>query len=267
MTILAVDDEPLALELLTDSIKAAVPDALVFPFLKPSKLLEYASENPANVAFLDIRMRGVTGIELAKRLKELNPDINLIFVTGYEEYTGDAMALHASGYIMKPVTVQAVRAELNDLRRPVPPISKAVLRVKCFGNFDVYTADGKRVHFERTKAKELLAYLVYRSGSSCSVKEIAAVLFEDGEYNQKQRNYVQKIISSMLQALRAAGVESVVTKKYNSLAMDVSQLDCDYYRFMELDAAAVNSYSGEFMSQYPWAEFVIGYLEDVYQKQ
>lgn len=267
MTIFTADDEPLALELLTESVKAAAPEAEVIPFSKPSQLLEYAAKSPASIAFLDIRMRGMTGLQLAKRLKELTPDINLIFVTGYDEYAGDAMALHASGYIVKPVTVKAVKAELSDLRRPIIPLDKALIRVKCFGNFEVYGANGERIHFERTKAKELLAYLVYRSGSSCSVKEIAAVLFEDDEYDKKQRNYVQKIISSMLLALKEAGAESVIVKKYNSLALDVSRVDCDYYRFGELDAAAVNAYSGEFMSQYPWAEFVIGYLEDVYAKQ
>ena len=267
MKIFTADDEPLALEMLTEAVRVAAPDAQIVPFSKPSLLLEYAAQNPGDVAFLDIRMRGMTGIQLAKRLKELSPGINLIFVTGYDEYAGDAMALHASGYIRKPVTAQAVAAELGDLRHPIAPKASAVLQIKCFGNFEVYAADGSIVRFERSKAKELLAYLVYRSGSSCTVKEIATALFEDGAYDKRQRNYVQKIITSMLQALKAANAESAIIKNYNSLAVDASQVDCDYYRFGELDAAAVNAYAGEFMAQYSWAEFVIGYLEDVYAKR
>ena len=267
MRIFTADDEPLALELLTEAVRAAAPDAQVVPFSKPAHLLEYAAKEPGDVAFLDIQMRGMTGIQLAKRLKELTPSINLIFVTGYDEYAGDAMALHASGYIMKPVTVQAVRAELGDLRRPLAPKAEAVLRIKCFGNFEVYGPDGGRIRFERTKAKELLAYLVYRSGSSCTVRELAATLFESGVYDKRRRDYVQKIIASLLKALKAAGAESALVKTYNSLAVDVSRVDCDYYRFGQRDAAAVNAYAGEFMAQYPWAEFVIGYLEDVYAKR
>ena len=267
MRIFTADDEPLALEMLTEAVRAAAPHAQIVPFSKPSLLLEYAAKNAGDVAFLDIRMRGINGIELAKRLKELTPTINLVFVTGYDEYTGDAMALHASGYIVKPVTAQAVSAELSDLRHPIAPKATAVLQMKCFGNFEVYDSDGNMVRFERSKAKELLAYLVYRSGSSCTVKEIASALFEDGAYDKRQRDYVQKIITSMLQALKAVHAESAVVKNYNSLAVDVSQVDCDYYRFGELDAAAINAYAGEFMAQYPWAEFVIGYLEDVYAKR
>lgn len=266
MTIFTADDEPLALELLTETVRAAAPEARIAAFSKPSLLLEHAQNEAGDVAFLDVQMRGMSGVQLAKRLKELNPRINLVFVTGYEEYAGDAMALHASGYILKPVTLKAVQAELGDLRHPVVPKAKALLRVRCFGNFEAYAADGGRVRFERTKAKELLAYLIYRSGSACTVKEIAAVLFESEPYDQKRRNYVQKIISSMLRALKVAGAESVVVKNYNSLAIDAARVDCDYYRFSELDMAAVNAYSGEFMAQYPWAEFVIGYLEDVYAK-
>ena len=267
MRIFAADDEPLALEMLAGAIANAAPDARVETFLKPSELLEAAKAAPADVAFLDIRMRGTTGVALAKRLKELSPKCNIIFVTGYEEYTGDAMSMHASGYIRKPVTVQKVGAELSDLRYPVEPMAKTLLSIRCFGNFDVYLPNGTALRFERAKAKELLAYLVYRAGTSCSVKELAAALFEDGTYDKRQQGYVQKIISSMMRTLKSVHAEAVVAKTYNSLSLDASLVDCDYYRFAALDAAAVNSYSGESMSQYAWAEFAIGYLDEVYRKQ
>lgn len=200
-------------------------------------------------------MRGMTGVELAKRLKDINPKINLIFVTGFDQYTGEAMKIHASGYIMKPVTAEKVAEELAELRHPIEPIEDAILRVQCFGNFDVFTSDGEPVHFERSKAKEVFAYLVHRHGSSCSIKEIAAALFEDEPYDAKQQAYLQKIISSMMKGLKKIGAEKAVFKKYNSLAVNPALLDCDYYRFEELDAGAVNSYMSEYMSQYYWAEF------------
>ena len=85
--------------------------------------------------------------------------MNIIFVTGFSEYTGDAMRLHASGYIMKPVTTEAVKSELDDLRFPIIPKDNSLLRVQCFGNFDVFTPDGKPMHFERSRSKEIFAYL------------------------------------------------------------------------------------------------------------
>lgn len=256
MRILCVDDEPLALEMLSQAVEEAKPDAEIKAFRKPSELLAEASENGCDIAFLDIHMRGMTGVELAKELKTVNPKMNIIFVTGFDEYTGDAMRLHASGYIMKPVTKEKVESELMDLRFPIEPKKDAILKIQCFGNFDVFMPDGTPLHFERSKSKEVFAYLVHRHGSSCTIKEIAAALFEDEPYDAKQQTYMQKIISTMMKSLKKAGAAKVVNKSYNSLSVNVNMLDCDYYRFQELDAGAVNAYECEYMSQYYWADFL-----------
>ena len=182
--------------------------------------------------------------------------MNIIFVTGFSEYTGDAMRLHASGYIMKPVTTEAVKSELDDLRFPIIPKDNSLLRVQCFGNFDVFTPDGKPMHFERSRSKEIFAYLVHRHGSSCSTREIAAALFEDEPYDKKQQSYLQTLIAAMIKSLKKVGAESAIVKSYNALSVNVDILDCDYYRFQELDAGAVNAYQNEYMSQYYWADFL-----------
>lgn len=158
---------------------------------------------------------------------------------------------------MKPVTKEKVEAELAELRHPITPKSDVLLRVQCFGNFDVFTPDGTPVHFERSRSKEVFAYLVHRHGSSCTIKEIAAALFEDEPYDLKQQAYIQKIISAMMKILKKYGAGDAVFKKYNSLSVDVSKLDCDYYRFAELDAGAVNAYSSEYRSQYYWSDFML----------
>ena len=255
MRILCVDDERLALQMLEQAVKKAKPEAQVLAFKFQDELIDEAAKNGCDVAFLDIHMRGMNGVEVAKELKKINPKMNIIFVTGFSEYTGDAMRLHASGYIMKPVTKEKVEAELSDLRFPIVPKSDALLRVQCFGNFDVFTPDGKPLHFERSKAKEVFAYLVHRHGSSCTKKEIAAALFEDMPYDNKQQIYLQKIVSAMVKGLKEVGAEKVINKTYNNMSVNVDLLDCDYYRFEELDAGAVNSYQNEYMSQYYWADF------------
>ena len=255
MRILCVDDERLALQMLEQSIQKAKPDAEVLAFKFQDELIDEAAQNGCDVAFLDIHMRGMNGVEVAKKLKEINPRMNIIFVTGFSEYAGDAMRLHASGYIMKPVTKEKVAAELEELRFPIVPKDDALLRVQCFGIFDVFTPDGKPVRFERSKSKELFAYLVHRHGSSCSKKEIAAILFEDMPYDSKQQTYVQKIMAALVKSLKAVGAEKVIVKSYNNISVNVKLIDCDYYRFEELDAGAVNAYQNEYMSQYYWAEF------------
>lgn len=261
MRIIAADDEHLALELLTDTLRQVLPQAEIHGFSKPSQVLEFAQENRCDAALLDIQMRSMTGVELAEKLKRIQPQLNIIFVTGYNEYTGDAMRLHASGYIEKPVTEAKLRRELEDLRHPVERGAQPLLTVQCFGSFAVLDRSGAPVHFGRVKARECFAYLVSRCGASCSIKEIAGVLFEDSPYDRRQANYMQKIVTDMMNSLRAAGAEAVVEKTYNAIAVRTELLDCDYYRLRSGDTAVRESYQGEFMSQYPWAEYVAGYLD------
>ncbi len=257
MRMLCVDDEPLMLIMLEKAIREAAPDADIHAFRYQEELLEDAKKNGCDVAFLDIHMRGMNGVELAKELKSVNPKMNIIFVTGFSEYAGDAMKLHASGYIMKPVTAEEVKRELSDLRFPIAPRKDALLRVQCFGNFDVFLPSGEHMHFERSRSKEIFAYLVHKCGSSCTIKEIAAILFEDEMYDQKQLNYMQQLTHSLMKSLRAVGAEAAVVKNFNALAVNPDVIDCDYYRFKELDAGAVNSYENEYMSQYYWADFFL----------
>lgn len=82
------------------------------------------------------------------------------------------------------------------------------------------------------------------------------MLFEDEPYDAKQQNYVQLLIYSMMNSLKNAGVADVIVRSRNSLPVNVKLLDCDYYRFKELDAGAVNSFQNEYMSQYYWADFL-----------
>ena len=256
MRIMCVDDEPLALKMLEMSIQKAKPYAEVKSFRKPRELLEAARQDGCDIAFLDIHMRGMNGVELAKELKGVNPKMNIIFVTGFSDYAGDAMSLHASGYIMKPVNKEKIERELSDLRFPITPKGNALLRVQCFGNFDVFTPDGAHVRFERSKAKEVFAYLVHKQGSSCTTRELFAAIFEDEPYEKKLQNLLQTYIYAMIKSLKAVGAEEAVVRSYNALAVNPEVLDCDYYRFKELDAGAVNAYQNEYMSQYYWADFL-----------
>ena len=63
----------------------------------------------------------------------------------------------------------------------------------------------------------------------------------------------------MGKSLKKIGLEKVINKSYNALSVNPDMIDCDYWRFKELDGGAVNAYQNEYMSQYPWAEFYLDY--------
>jgi len=260
MRILAADDERIPLELLTEAIREACPDAEIHGFRDPMELLDFAEGADADAAFLDIQMRGMTGLELARRLKDINHTINIIFVTGYSQYAGDAFGLRASGYVMKPPTKEKIEAELKNLRNPIGmPQPSQRLFAQCFGNFEVF-ADGKPLRFEYARSKEVLAYLIDRQGAAVNTGELCGALWENGE-SESQRVQLRKYISDLHRTLEKAGVGEAFPKERNSFAIARNAFDCDYYRFLKGDAAAVNAYNGEYMAQYSWAEMTLGALE------
>ena len=197
------------------------------------------------------------GVELAKRLKITHPFINVIFCTGHSEYMPQAIYLHASGYLLKPVTAQDVLNAMENLLYPVsfPPRSNQYnckFYAKTFGNFDFFV-DGVPVRFKRSKSKEMLAYLISIRGSTANRKELSAVLFGD-RYDLQTQNYLTKIYNSLRITLKEFGAEKILRKDYNSYSVDVGLFSCDLYEYDEGDPYSTNAFKGEFMAQYEWAE-------------
>ena len=248
MKIIAVDDEKIALEALSNAIKATVTEDEVVSFRYPEDALEYAEQNFCDIAFLDVEMAGMSGVELAEKLKEYNSEINIVFCTGYGNYRDAAFDLHASGYLMKPITPEKIKRELENLRRPIYERKK--LKVQTFGNFEVYI-DGKPLAFKYRRTKELFAYLIDRVGAMCTVGEIIGILFED---EGGREDYFQKLRRDLLSTLEEAGCENAIVHKRGMLGVVVTELQCDYYDYLNNKKDLSTSYFGEYMSQYSFSE-------------
>ena len=249
MIVIAVDDERFALENLVDSIAQASPDAKIHRFRYPEDALEFAEGNHVDVAFLDVEMIGMNGVELAERLKFCHPDINIIFSTGYGHYRDAAFDLHASGYLTKPITPEKVKKELDNLRRPVRDPKR--VRIRAFGNFEVYL-DGGPIGFKYSKTKELLAYLVDRKGALCTNGEIMAVLFEDDNGHEA---YFRSLRKDLTDILEAAGCAEILSQQRGRIGIVPDRVDCDYFNWCSGKRSGGNAYQGEYMTQYSWGEY------------
>ncbi len=262
MIIYAADDEQLLLDDLNESIMAAAPYAELFSFTGASKLLAYlrSGAHKPDVAFLDIEMPGMTGLELAQYIKETAPNVNIIFVTEFSQYALEALALRPSGYVMKPATKEKIAAELDNLRNPperTVPAKK--IRVQCFGDFEIFV-DDVPVAFTRAKSKELLAYLIDRRGARCTANKQADILWDDGIYDRSRQKQLSTFRSDMIKSLRSAGADSIITGTKNNMVVDPQMFDCDYYMALSGDTIAINSFTGEYMAGYSWAEFTTAAL-------
>ena len=265
MYVLAVDDERIMLKELTTELRQVFPNAEIRGFQEPLEAEKWAAQlaqegNVLDYAFLDVRMRDMNGLELARRLKLLHPGTVLIFCTAYTEYAFDAIGMYAKGYLMKPISAENIVRTLDEMVhdwRKFQEEQEPDFWIKTFGNFEVFV-NGQPLVFEREKAKEMLAYLVDRSGASVTTEQLAVVLWEDRAYDRTLKNYVSTILGSLRKTLRKVGKEDILIKSRNHLSVNPEKIRCDAYDYEKGIMSAVNSFRGEYMVNYSWAEFKTG---------
>lgn len=121
MTILCVDDHPLIVKGLKNSVKQIYPDATISAFTVAKDALSYARENGCDILLCEIELYNHGGITLAEEIRRINPCVNIIFVTvcSEQEHAKEVLNLRPSGYLTKPITDSQLVAELQQLRYPV----------------------------------------------------------------------------------------------------------------------------------------------------
>ena len=260
MLIFIVDDETVMLNSADRAIRTAKPDAEIMSFSRAEHALRCIKEQSRmpDVVFSDIRMPGLSGLEFAAALRTLCPTAKIIFVTGYQEYTLEAFRIHAHGYIVKPLEPERVLEELDALELPYSTAQKR-LTIRCFGYFEVFW-NGRPLHFNRARTKELLAYLINREGDACTAGQIGAALWEDESDKKAINNRIRVLLADLRGTLRNIGMEDLLIRGRDSVAINRSMVDCDYYRMLDGDVSAVNLFYGQYMQQYSWADLTAGRL-------
>ncbi|BBF42298.1 response regulator [Lachnospiraceae bacterium KM106-2] len=260
MKIMVVDDEQISLIKIKEQVESFDFVTEVAAFDNPKHALEALKSTPFDAAILDIEMFGMNGLELARQCKCIYPPIKIIFLTGYSDYAVNAFKIRASGYLLKPASNEEIREELLYVSNPNTKASTSKIRIQTFGNFEVFV-DNKPILFDRNKSKELLAYLVSRKGAYASGNELLAILYEDKPITPSLKSQLRNIIASLTKSLNNAHVGELLLKRRNQLAIDTALFTCDYYEFLQGNMDSINSFMGEFMNNYEWAEFITGYLE------
>ena len=248
MIAIAVDDEALMLGALVAAIEASPDITEVARFSDCEEALEFIRTHRADIAFLDINMRGMGGLALAEKIVAARPNCKIVFCTGYEEYAIPAFKLHASGYLMKPIAAEDVQGEIDNIKGVRQ--KEKLLRVNCFGNFEVYVKEEKLV-FKRLKTKELFAFLIDRKGAGMTAKQICAVLFPDDTDDSKNAAYLRQLFMDLKNTLKSAGAEAVLCHEIPCYRVDTSLIKCDYFSYLETGKP---EFHGEYMTQYSWAE-------------
>ena len=116
--IIIVDDEKIILSDSLTVLDKVLPAATIRGFIWPQEAIEYSRMNPVALAVLDIELGTASGLDLCQTLLDINRRTNVIYLTAYPDYALPAWDSKACGFMVKPLTPEKVRSQLEKLRYP-----------------------------------------------------------------------------------------------------------------------------------------------------
>lgn len=253
MRTMIVDDRTTVVNMMKLLLDRIDPTGKHTGYADPQEAIDDAVNEIFDVAFLDVEMPEMNGIDLAVKLQNINPLINIIFITGYDEYMPKAFEIYASGYIMKPITEPALRGALSHLRYRARESASKPVKVRCFGTFEVFVND-RPMKFPRSRNKELFAYLVDRRGAMCTKDMVIGCLWKDEPADASHKSMARSTVSETISAFHDVGIDDIIIREKNGVAVNTSVIDCDYYRWLDGEPLALHQFLGEYMTQYEFAE-------------
>ena len=260
MTFLAVDKNADRLRALSEMLSARRPDAELLCFTGSLEALAAARQKEIDVAFLEADMPELGGTDLGLYLKDLYPLVNLIYLSDGPEHAYAALTQHASGYVVRPATDDALRNELEDLRHPAAEKARKRVFAQTFGNFELFV-DGEPVAFKYSRTKEVVALLVNNRGAQTTNGEIIAALWEDDGDPEKKASYLRNLRQDLQNTFTRLKLIDLLRKQRGSMAIAADRIDCDLYDWIAKKDKSRYRYMGDYMNQYSWAEAVHAELD------
>ena len=254
MRTIVVDDEDIMLRSfirLSEGIDAL---NIVGKFNAPVQALEYAREHTIDLAILDIAMPGMTGLELARKLREIRSDVLIVFVTAYDEHIREANEIGADYYLMKPCKREIV----EDMAQRMLLLSRRQEKkyyAQTFGRF-VVSRDDKPLMLSG-KAKEIFALVVTRRGKEISNEEIYRTIWEDRPYSNTDMKVYYNALGRLRTALESQGAADLLVSTSRGQMANTHLLDCDYYAWQDDNMGERDQFTGTFLEEYSWGEVLL----------
>lgn len=161
MNVLIVEDEKYTLEEIAEYIKEYNPKIHCIACQDPIEAWELVSLNKVDIAFLDIEMPRMNGLDLAHKISHINPETKIVFITAYNNHAAEAFEVSASDYLLKPLRKEKL---FNTLKKLTADYnlhgSSENIMIKTFGKL-VIANDKEVLKWKRQKSAELFAFLLF----------------------------------------------------------------------------------------------------------
>ena len=252
MRVIYVDDERPNLDNFKYTVKAFPEIKSLDMFQSGEDAIEFALNHTVDVAFCDMEMPGLHGLGLAAKLKEINPNIRVVFVTAYSQYALDAWGTGATGYVLKPYLASDIKRELNKCKSSPLPSAQSVV-ISTMPAFSI-TFQGKPVNINGAKSRELFALMVDSQDKGVTSGECIAALWPDRPNDANTQSLVRMTFKRLCDSLESAGIGDLIETKGNRRFLRTDMVDCDLYRLLSGDKTAATAYDGQYLQEYEWAE-------------
>lgn len=251
MHVIYVDDEQPALDNFRLTTAGFPEIESLTMFQDGEAALGYVKTHEVDAAFLDMEMPGLHGLGLTSKLREIRPEIRVVFVTAYSQYAMDAWGVDATGYVLKPYAAADIRKELGKCM--YRPLTMNKIVIKTIPSL-VVTVNGASLHLSGEKPKEMLALLIDRGDRGITTGEGIACLWPDRPNDTNTQSLFRMTYKRLAGALEKAGIGDIIESRENRRFLRVDQVDCDLYRILSGDAQAAQKYNGQYLREYDWAE-------------
>lgn len=280
MKVILVDDERLALEVMERMIREIDSFKVIGKYTNPHQALEAITREEPDVAFLDIEMPEITGIELAERIRSRLPSVKVVFVTAYDNYAVKAFELSAIDYLLKPVkrerlaeTVKRLLEKTEKAEKPAATAPDSQVIIRCFQSLQIElpagSAEQAAIRWRTSKAQELFAFLVHQRGQLVRKDTLLDMLWPEADW-KKGYTLLYTAVYQIRKMLENAGVNMRILSydegyqlEMNQAKLDVADWEHGLREAPPISAATLPEhrsllelYRGDYMADnaYIWAE-------------
>ncbi|MEK4131079.1 response regulator [Solibacillus sp. FSL W8-0474] len=188
-----VDDEKLVSDFLKIQLEQTGLASVMEQFQKPTTALCEIPNLKPDVVFLDIELPGMNGIELATKLLNSNINIEIIFVTAYNQYAIEAFKLNAIHYLLKPADEEDIRIALERVMEKrkyhLSTVCDKPLRIELIGHFKVFhNGIEVRLKWPTVKAEELFALMLMCRKNGIGKWQLTEKLWPNVDLKKAEQN-------------------------------------------------------------------------------
>ncbi|MBW7455729.1 response regulator [Paenibacillus sepulcri] len=192
MKVILVDDDPLALKLLESELTAIGQVEIIGSYQDPRLVIQDMRAGLPDAVFLDIHMPFISGLELAEQILGESPDIQIVFVTAYQEHAVEAFELTAQDYIIKPFQRERLIKTCARVRRMLTLYSARrsdaalPVMIHCFKSFLIEgrVPGAAAVRWKTFKAQELFLYLLQHQGITVQKQHLLEHLWAEIDWKR-----------------------------------------------------------------------------------